>query len=97
MLASFSFTQEPLTVKFEVHKELLKLVSLHDTTKGKDVFNAIKSVVSIGPLTSSQQLLPIAHHQCKEDAPGTSNRAALTVQYCTASYIRWIMLSLANY
>ena len=31
---------------FEAHKELLKSVSLHDTTKGKDVFNAVKSVVS---------------------------------------------------
>ncbi len=30
----------------EVHVELLKLVSLHDTTKGKDIFNAVESVVS---------------------------------------------------
>ncbi len=30
----------------EVHKELLKLVSLHNTTKGRDIFNAVNSVVS---------------------------------------------------
>uniref|UniRef100_A0A8C4FDD0 General transcription factor II-I repeat domain-containing protein 2 n=1 Tax=Dicentrarchus labrax TaxID=13489 RepID=A0A8C4FDD0_DICLA len=28
---------------FEVHEELLKLVSLHDTTNGKGVLNAVKS------------------------------------------------------
>lgn len=31
---------------FEVHEELLELVSLHDTTKGEDVFNAVKSALS---------------------------------------------------
>uniref|UniRef100_A0A3B4Z810 DUF4371 domain-containing protein n=1 Tax=Stegastes partitus TaxID=144197 RepID=A0A3B4Z810_9TELE len=31
---------------FEVHEELLKLVSLHDTTKGTDIFNAVKTVVN---------------------------------------------------
>ena len=31
---------------FEVHEELSKRVSLHDTTKGKDVFNGINSVIS---------------------------------------------------
>ncbi|KAM6965926.1 general transcription factor II-I repeat domain-containing protein 2A-like [Tautogolabrus adspersus] len=31
---------------FEVHKELLKLVALHDTTKGRDIFNTVQSVVS---------------------------------------------------
>ena len=68
---------------FEVHEELLKLVSLHDTTKGQDI------------LTSYQLLLLTVHHQCKEDAmdsPGFSDRVALTVQYCTASYIRLVTL-----
>lgn len=31
---------------FEVHEELLRLVSLHDTTKGTDIFNTLNSVVS---------------------------------------------------
>lgn len=31
---------------FEVHEELLKLLSLHDTTKGVVFFNAVNSVVS---------------------------------------------------
>ena len=31
---------------FEVHEELLNLVSLHDTTEGKDSFNAVNSVIS---------------------------------------------------
>uniref|UniRef100_A0A3P8SYK1 HAT C-terminal dimerisation domain-containing protein n=1 Tax=Amphiprion percula TaxID=161767 RepID=A0A3P8SYK1_AMPPE len=31
---------------FEVHKELLKLVSLHETTKGMDIFSAVKMVVN---------------------------------------------------
>lgn len=30
---------------FEVHEELLKLASLHGTTKGVDIFNAVKSAV----------------------------------------------------
>lgn len=31
---------------FDVHEELLKLASLHDTTKGSDIFNAVTSAVS---------------------------------------------------
>lgn len=30
---------------FDVHEELLKLASLHDTTKGSDIFNAVTSAV----------------------------------------------------
>lgn len=30
---------------FEMHEELLKMVSLHNTTKGTDIFNAVHSVV----------------------------------------------------
>ncbi|CAJ1066359.1 zinc finger BED domain-containing protein 5-like [Xyrichtys novacula] len=30
---------------FEVHEELLRMVSLHDTTKGTDIFNAVNNVV----------------------------------------------------
>ena len=30
---------------FEVHEELLKLASLHDTTKGVDIFNAVQTAV----------------------------------------------------
>ena len=41
MLASFSFSPE-------VHKELLKLVTLHDANKGKDIFYAINSVSEHG-------------------------------------------------
>ena len=63
---------------FEVHKELLKLVSLHDTIKGKDIFNTVNSVIS------------------EHDLPDSSDRAALTVRYFTASYIGWVMLKLAN-
>ena len=31
---------------FEVHEELLKMLSLHDTTKGTDIFNAVDSVAN---------------------------------------------------
>lgn len=32
---------------FEVHEELLKMVSLHDTTKGTDIFNTVNSVTNV--------------------------------------------------
>jgi len=32
---------------FEVHKEFLKMVSLHDTTKGTDIFNTVNSVANV--------------------------------------------------
>lgn len=30
---------------FEVHKEQLKMMSFHDTTKGTDIFNAVQNMV----------------------------------------------------
>lgn len=32
---------------FEVHEELLKMVSLHDTTKGTDISNAVNNVANV--------------------------------------------------
>lgn len=52
MFASFIFTRANDS-SFEVQEELLKLVSLWDSTKGKDGINAVKSVVSMRVLTSA--------------------------------------------
>ena len=48
---------------FEVHKELLKLMSLHDTSNGKDVFVTVNSVISKhGGFDKFSKILHSLHH-----------------------------------
>uniref|UniRef100_A0A3Q3EJT1 SPIN-DOC-like zinc-finger domain-containing protein n=1 Tax=Labrus bergylta TaxID=56723 RepID=A0A3Q3EJT1_9LABR len=69
---------------FEVHEELLKLVAFVVSEYGG--FDKLSAVVTDGAPSMQGKHTGFA---------GSSNRVALTVQYCTASYIRWVTLLLA--